>query len=303
MSELEIHTQSNPVSPSLRYRAPAPVRFCMRTLSATAPGVASRVAGEIFCRPRRRPLRSEERRYLESAHAREIVDGSRRWAGWQWGENGSATVLFHHGWGGRGPQLSAFAPPLVAQGYRVIAFDAVAHGDSPGRIATLPTMAEDLCKVARVLEAEGRVEAIVAHSMGGMITARAMQQGLSISRACFVSPPGEMHFYSHQFMRAMDITPDVHQRMEDYFRDRYGLAMDGATAEALSRDQSAELFLVYDEDDADVPQEHAQRWVKAWTGATEWKTHGLGHRRILHNAEVVRRVTDFVAATQSSQLS
>ena len=52
-----------------------------------------------------------------------------------WGAGPS--VLLVHGWEGRGAQLGALVDPLVAAGYRVVALDGPAHGDSPGRLSTL----------------------------------------------------------------------------------------------------------------------------------------------------------------------
>ena len=40
--------------------------------------------------------------------------------------------LLVHGWEGRGAQLGSLVGPLVEAGLSVVAFDAPAHGDSPG---------------------------------------------------------------------------------------------------------------------------------------------------------------------------
>jgi hypothetical protein len=48
-----------------------------------------------------------------------------------WGEG--PVVYLQHGWGGHRQQLGALVAPLVAAGYRVVAFDAPSHGESgPG---------------------------------------------------------------------------------------------------------------------------------------------------------------------------
>ena len=51
---------------------------------------------------------------------------------YEWG-TGTRAVLLMHGWKGRASQFATMVRDLVGEGYRVIAFDAPAHGDSAGR--------------------------------------------------------------------------------------------------------------------------------------------------------------------------
>ncbi|MGV9195387.1 alpha/beta hydrolase [Microbacterium sp. MC2] len=51
---------------------------------------------------------------------------------YEWGD-GDRTVVLIHGWNGRASQFATLARELVAEGYRVVAFDAPAHGASSGR--------------------------------------------------------------------------------------------------------------------------------------------------------------------------
>jgi pimeloyl-ACP methyl ester carboxylesterase len=52
-----------------------------------------------------------------------------------WGEG--PTVLLAHGWESRRTHWSAFVPALTAAGYRAVAIDAPAHGDSPGETSNM----------------------------------------------------------------------------------------------------------------------------------------------------------------------
>lgn len=45
-----------------------------------------------------------------------------------------------HGWSGRGTQMSKIAEALVEQGYRIISFDAPAHGKADGKISMMPLL-------------------------------------------------------------------------------------------------------------------------------------------------------------------
>ncbi len=89
-----------------------------------------------------------------------------------WGSG--PTVVLVHGWGSRASRLGALAVALVEAGFRVVAFDAPAHGESTGRFASLPEFARALVDVA---EAAGPIHGLVGHSLGGAAVAMAMRQG------------------------------------------------------------------------------------------------------------------------------
>lgn len=217
------------------------------------------------------------------------VNGTRLRA-WTWGE-GERTVVLHHGWGGRGPQLSGLAPSLVESGYRVLAYDAPAHGESSGGLTHLVHMTETLLVLREEI---GPIDALVTHSMGGMVAARALQKGLDARALVSIAPPGEMMPYLELFARALGpgepLARGIHREMERHL----GLGPADITAETLSEGQSIPFLLVYDEDDRDVPAAHARRWAAAWPGAEVRHTEGLGHRDILHDPEVIGWTSDFV---------
>lgn len=48
-----------------------------------------------------------------------------------------ATVLFIHGWTGRGTQIVNYINELNVKGYRVISFDGPAHSNTPGKQTSL----------------------------------------------------------------------------------------------------------------------------------------------------------------------
>jgi hypothetical protein len=123
------------------------MRGGMRVLSRLSPSGAAAVAERFFLTPRRRPRPAVERDALSRATPLVLPSEHGDLAAWQWDpaeqprdlvepwrspSNGRPRVLLVHGWEGRGSQLAAFVEPLTMAGFRVVTFDAPAHGDSPG---------------------------------------------------------------------------------------------------------------------------------------------------------------------------
>lgn len=130
--------------------APRSVRGLFRLLEHTAPGLGARWAERIwFTLPRR----GEPAGIAQLAPGLPFaVDVGGHWVvGESWGAG--PVVYLVHGWAGHRGQLAAFGPPLVAHGYRVVAFDAPSHGASaPGafgpRSSSIPEFAAALTAVA-----------------------------------------------------------------------------------------------------------------------------------------------------------
>src|SRR5215468_8096629 len=112
------------------------LRTTFPVLSAVAPPLAARLAGRLFATPPRHKTSEREWIVLSRATPGRVRCGRRTIATWSWGEG--PTVLLVHGWGSRGARLHSFVEPLVAAGYRVVAFDAPGHGDTAGRTSSLP---------------------------------------------------------------------------------------------------------------------------------------------------------------------
>src|SRR5207253_7426388 len=131
------------------------------------------LAERLFLTPRRGRRPGEEIDLLATARARPMRVGARRIETWVWGVGPS--VLLVHGWGGRGAQLGPFVGPLVARGFSVVTFDAPGHGASEAGLVTIPQM---VAAVGAVAAHHGPLGGLIAHSVGSVVAARAMFEGL-----------------------------------------------------------------------------------------------------------------------------
>ena len=186
--------------------APSWVRAGFSGASRLAPGTTSAVVAHLFRSTRRSKPRQGERDVLANAAAWRVA-GIQLWA---WGEG--PTVLLVHGWNGRATQLGAMVEPLVARGYRVVAFDAIGHGDSVGTKSSLPEFANCIRQVADQL---GGVHAVIAHSLGGAATTFALAYGLQAERAVFISPPADPREFLKIFSGALGVNEDVRARVKE----------------------------------------------------------------------------------------
>jgi len=269
------------------------LKATMGVLSRVAPRTAAQISALLFTLPPR-PLRpARERLMLERARAFEVDSLGIPLKVWEWGAG--PLVVLAHGWAGRGAQLGAFVEPLVERGYRVVAFDQRAHGDSAGRTASLHAFAEGLRTVA---EACGGAHAVVAHSFGAMASIIAVRRGMQVNRLVFVGPAAWADNTVANWASRAGVTPDVVRRVREASEQRYGIRWDDLLGRNLGRGMTVPLLVVHDEDDEEVPRRAVEDLAASWSGAQMRWTSGYGHNRVLAAPEAVARAAAFVHSGQ-----
>ena len=284
------------------------IRGLFRVLSLIAPAAASALAIHLFRRPRRYATPPREREVMAGARPFRVRAGaSMRLQCWSWEPASSSRpedaplVMLMHGWEGRGSQMAVFAAPLVKAGFRVVTFDAPAHGASTGRKSSLPHFTWALRAVAA---SQGTPHAIIAHSMGCASATLALRDGLEVQRLVFVAPPLDPSNYTRQFgeiFRLPEATiAGLRNRVEERFLRPWS---DYSPAESAPR-MRARLLIIHDRNDVEVPYAGGARLSELWPGARLLTTEGLGHRRVLRDENVVREAVSFVGeGTDALQLA
>ncbi len=276
---------------STNVRSPALLllRAALRGIRLLGPSIAARAAGVLFRVPPRHRTSQAERELLETGGRRFLPTASGRLATWQWGEG--PAVLLVHGWGSRGARLGSFVEPIVTQGFSAVTFDAAGHGDSAGRLSSLPQFIDALFTVSR---AYGSFEALVAHSMGGAAAALAMARGLPVGRAVFLAPAANPGAYSRLFAETLGIPDEVREAMERQFEQRFGLRWEDCDVPRSAASITTPLLVIHDKDDTEVPWSDGESIARAWPGAQMVTMSDLGHKRIVHDSQVISRSISFL---------
>ena len=208
-------------------------------------------------------------------------------------------VLLVHGWGDRASRLGAFVAPLTAAGFRVVAVDVPAHGDSPGLRTNAYEGADALRATA---EHVGGVDAVIAHSMGGLETMLAMRDGLRVERAVFLASAVRLDHAMDRFEAMFALPPRAMQGLAAAIQRRFGSRVwDDLAADRLATGFSVPALLIHDADDQQVALDDGRALASAWPGMRLVTTHGLGHDRLLRDPDVVRQAVEFVGQSMKER--
>jgi pimeloyl-ACP methyl ester carboxylesterase len=263
------------------------VRAFFAVLGVVSPATAGRLALRLFCTPRRHHRPAWEREIAERGG---LLRVGHNLAAHVWGSG--ATVLLVHGWEGRGTQLGRFVDPLVAAGYRVMALDLPAHGESAGTRTDLIECTEALRKVGRDL---GPLAGIVAHSFGGAVTTLGLERGLDVKAVVLIAAPSSIEDVVRRFGELTGLRGRSMHAFRAGIERQTGVRI--ADVEIFERVAALRVpaLIVHDHGDNEVPFHDAERLAAQWPGSSLLATDRIGHRRILKDEEVIRQTVGFLS--------
>jgi pimeloyl-ACP methyl ester carboxylesterase len=276
---------------NVRAGAPRLLRAGVSALAAVSPGVAASAVAPLFFRaPPRRGRPDPERQALARGDRVVLGAGRDRIVAWRWGDG--PAVLLAHGWGGCAGQMTPLVGPLLDAGFGVVAHDAPAHGESPGRTASIPVFAD---AIARVSRAVGPLHGVIAHSMGGAAFTLAASRGLSARRAVFVGPPSDAAAWFRGFVRWLALPAAAEPALRARVEAIAGERLDRLNSAVLGPRMKVPLLVLHDRQDREVPIEDGERVAREAADGRLVVTDGLGHRRILRDPGVAGQAVRFLA--------
>ena len=270
----------------------------MNTLESTAKSqeIVKRVY-QAFFGPSRYEEKATDREAIEWGNNYRIPFEGGELAVTAWGSSGPA-VLLMHGWGGARAQMTGFVDPLLFAGYRVVAYDQPAHGESDGKRTNLLEIAPTMDLIA---QKEGPFDAIIAHSFGTLVTSYALVE------RNFPAPARLVYFGA--FNRLLDSLPrfralaglpdEIMEGLRAMIDQNFGRELlESITNERLAPHIHVPGLMFHDTADNVTPIEDSRAIARVWKQARFIETQGLGHRGALQSKAIYEQVVEFLKAQE-----
>jgi pimeloyl-ACP methyl ester carboxylesterase len=270
------------------------LKVAMGVLELAAPGLGARWVDRIwFAVPPPRPTESD----VPSGGAPfELTVSGATVRGRRWEGNGNIIYLVH-GWGSSSAQLSPFIGPLLDAGFSVVAYDALSHGHSdPGPNGPRRSNALEHRDVLRaVVAAHGPAHGVIAHSLGSMVAALAMRDGVVPHRAVYIAPMIDITSYGAPFIRMLGAGPRTWARFIKRVERRLGLHMSYFDLAPMADELATPpLLIIHDRDDHETSWQASRTLAGSWPDARLLTTTGLGHNRVLSDPTVISASVAFL---------
>lgn len=194
---------------------------------------------------------------------------------YSWGAG--PTVLLVHGWGGCASQLSAFVSPLVDSGYRVLACDLPAHGQTAGEQTNAFEFAETLLAIAAE---ENKFQGIIAHSWGSAATIVAMTEREIAQRVVCLGTPCWLSSSVSTISKMLKLSTETDAAMRQLFEHRLGQNVwQRASMDLRATELSVPGLLFHDIKDRKVDYKESEAIAATWKNAELVLTSGLVQRQ------------------------
>ena len=268
-------------------------RTIFRLLGALGTEVTARVAVNRFLTPRKRPLSAKSQSIFDQAYPITIAHGSRELAAYVWDAYGP-TVLLVHGWEANASAMRGFVRPLLRQGFRVVAFDAPAHGNSTGKQTNIIDYGG---AIQTVMQNMGPVDFIVAHSFGAAATLTMLSRMPThgVKKVVSLGAPSSLEDMLVVWTGYLGLSPEVKAAMERRIVDRVGTSLASLSVETAVASLTIPGLIIHDQQDQMVAFSNAEAIHRRWFNSDLLPTEGLDHRGILYSKEVLRTVAAFLA--------
>ena len=246
-----------------------------------------------FFGPAKYEAKSSDREVIEWGNNYRLPFDGGELAVTTWGGNGPA-VLLMHGWGGSRAQMTGFVDPLLFAGFRVIAYDQPAHGDSTGKTTNLLEIAPTMDLIAKE---EGNFHAVISHSFGTLITSYAL-----VERN--LPPPARLVYFGafNQLLESLPrfqvlagLSDEIMDGLRAMIYENFGKeVLDAITNELLTPQINIPALMFHDIADNVTPVEDSRAIARVWKHAQLFETEGLGHRGALQSENIHEQVVKFL---------
>jgi len=264
-----------------------------RVFEKLRPQTAEKIAAKLWFTPSKYASVLPERLLLEAAAKKRIPFGESRhqkrvdtyYTLYSWGKG--PIVLLVHGWGGGAAQMTTLCKPLIDAGFQVLAFDAFAHGESPGErtdVFEIQAIIED------VVERFERVHAIIGYSLGALAVVKAVENGAQTNMVVTVNCAASLDYYFRQFTTGLNVVRPMAGRIAMTIKSHLGRSMTELSLLQIVPSLKCRALIVHDQNDEVVDYREALALAKCWPRSELFMTSGLGHTGFLHDTATVARM-------------
>jgi len=261
----------------------------LECLSFFAPNKATKIAFDLFCKPRKGKAQPNHNEFFKTAIQKKINTNNHSIATYQWKGKGK-TIFLLHGWESNSFRWRNLVELLKLQDYNIIAIDSPAQGNSSGKYLNVPLYTECVKDIAKIY----KPEIIIGHSLGGMtsIYYQYKYQDENINKIVALGPPSELKLFLIVFQNTIGVSNKFMQKFEEFLFKKYGSYSKEFSIAKYARSLNCNGLLVLDKNDNLAPYKLSKRIANKWENCELMTVEGIGHS--LQANQINDRILEFI---------
>lgn len=253
---------------------------------------AAEKAFELFCTPIGKSIPTK---LPKNAGIIQFQLDKKNIKGYVWNAKETKTLLILHGFGSAAYKFERYVNPAVKKGYRVLAFDAPAHGLSDGKTTHAVEYSQ---AIQQIIQEFGKVDTFIAHSFGGIAVCLALEniEHNNETKLVLIAPATETTTAINKAFEMLNLTnTEVRSEVDNIIYEMGGQPTEWYSINRIVKKLQAQILWLHDEDDDITPLSDALKIKERNPSNIHFViTKGLGHRRIYHDAMVKKTIVDFI---------
>ena len=277
------------------------LRTKFKTISKLAPATAGKMAFELFCTPYPKYKKRKAPAIFHHAIKRTVVlTDQTKIHGFEWLPNkpNDQTVLIAHGYASFAYKFEHYITPLLKMGYRVLAFDGPAHGQSEGKHIHVVVYQETIQKI---MEQAGPVHHFIGHSLGAL-TLSMIAENIDQAEArkfVLIAPATKTTTTFANFFKMMHLNEVTSAAFLSDVSSKTSHKVEFFAADRALANYKGPVLWVHDEKDVVCPYEDIITFKeKAPSNIKFLITNGLGHNKVYKMAEVMDQIMAFLTPSK-----
>jgi pimeloyl-ACP methyl ester carboxylesterase len=269
----------------------------LSTLAVVSPALAARKAFNLMCTPLFGPYRKPLSPFFASkARVLNFLLNDHNVRGYEFlpEQEPVATVLIAHGFSSYCYKFESYIQAFHKKGYRVLAFDAPAHGMSEGKYLHSLLYRNMLLKVE---ELHGPIHHLIGHSIAGLAISLALETGrlTELKSVVLMAPAAEAKTAFDQFYRVIPLPQKVRTGVDEIILKTNGQPIEWYSANRALEQVQIPILWIHDEEDKITPLADGQPTMdRSPENILFYVTKGLGHNRIYREGKVKRLVQIYI---------
>ena len=277
------------------------LRTKFKTISQLAPATAGRMAFDLFCTPYPKYKKRKAPAIFHQATKRTVVlSDNSKIHGFEWlpSQPNNQTVLIAHGYASYAYKFEHYITPLLKMGYRVLAFDAPAHGQSQGKHIHVVVYQE---AIQQIMQQAGPVHLFIGHSLGAL-TLSMIAENIDQAEArkfVLIAPATKTTTTFANFFKMMHLNEVTKAAFLQHVSSKTHHAVEYFAADRALANYQGPLLWVHDEKDLVCPYEDIIDFKENAPSNIKFLiTNGLGHNKVYKTAEVMDQIMAFLTPSK-----
>ena len=275
------------------YRLPLFLRLSAKMLNIVSKSLTTKFLWNIFSGPIKFKPHARELGFYEKATMSMINTSSNRNIAIYRIPNDGRKILLVHGWNGRSGQFSTLIDRLSKEGFDITTVDLPGHGNSDSGQTSLPQITDVLTEI---VETNGPFDVLIAHSFGGVAGLNSIRLGVNYQKIVLISLGGyEVRPMFENFVGLFDLDKIYYaDRLLDLAETRFGVNPLEFGPNEFADKIMTETLLVHCNDDLESKKDISIMVHEKMPNSQLYLTNNLGHKKLLGDAAVIQRITEFI---------